>query len=185
MSAIAARDGEDRAPEAALKAVIFYDDLVLAGRATALLERAAARADESLRWDAKLWRLDVLQRPELAAVTAAIAADADLIMLAANQADPAPKELLDWLERWAQNRTVADAALLTLCPDESDAPTSLWRALKGFAARRKLSFLDHGGAGVEPLRPLRPMRQREPAVPTALEPIGNPAPVPQHWGINE
>ena len=87
-----------------------------ATRATALLERVARRTDEAIKWDIKPWRGDVLKQPTLAALTVAVAANADLIVLALNQPHPPPAELPDWLKSWAKHRRIKDAAVLAL-PD--------------------------------------------------------------------
>lgn len=185
MNAIAMEAGREKMLDAALKAVIFYEDPKFAARATALLERVAARAEDGLKWDVKIWRLDVLQKPELAAVTLAFAADADLIVLAASRTDAAPAELLDWLDGWARHRKFADAALLALCPDATAAPTAFWCQLKGFAAQRELHFLDHRGAEPDSFRLLRPLPRQEPTGSMDVQRIEDPQPMPLHWGINE
>ena len=46
-----------------LKAAIIYDDFDFAARAAALLDRAAIRTDEAMKWDVKPWRLNVLKQP--------------------------------------------------------------------------------------------------------------------------
>ena len=93
-------------PDAFFKAVIIYDDFDAATRATVLLERVAARAGEAIKWDIKPWRRDVLKQPTLAALTVAVAANADLIVLALNHTPVPPAELLDWLKNWAEHRRI-------------------------------------------------------------------------------
>src|SRR5690349_6200934 len=99
-------------PGAILKAVIIYDDFDSATQATGLLERVALRVDENIKWDIKPWRGDVLKQPTLAALTVAVAANADLIVLALNHLQPPPLGLLDWLKSWAKHRRIKDAAVL-------------------------------------------------------------------------
>jgi hypothetical protein len=101
-----------------LKAVIIYDDFDSAAHTTALLERVARRADEAIKWDLKPWRLEVLKQPTLAALTVAVAANADLIVLALNHPHPPPAELRDWLTSWAKHRRTEDAAVVALCPPQ-------------------------------------------------------------------
>lgn len=94
-----------------MNAVIIYDDLHLAAKAKAALERAASRADEALRWAVEFWRLDMLILPPIAEAALAEAAAAHLIVLGVRQAQLLPAWLVDWLERWATRREVQDAAL--------------------------------------------------------------------------
>ena len=67
-----------------------------------------------MKWDIKPWRFDVLKQPALAALTVAVAANADLIVLALNRIHSPPAELLDWLKNWAEHRRIKDAAVLAL-----------------------------------------------------------------------
>ena len=97
-----------------MNAVIIYDDLNVAAKAKAALERAAFRADEALLWTVEFWRLDMLILPPVTEAVLAKAAEAHLIMLAVRQAQLLPAWLLDWLERWATCREVQDAALALL-----------------------------------------------------------------------
>jgi hypothetical protein len=46
-----------------LPGVVIYDDFDFAARAAALLDRAAIRTDEAMKWDVKPWRLNVLKQP--------------------------------------------------------------------------------------------------------------------------
>jgi hypothetical protein len=187
MSMIAVKDEkEENLPDADLKAVILHDDSDFAGRATALLERAAARAGEGTKWDVKSWHWDVLKQPALAAVTLTVAADADLILFALGEVHLPPPEVWDWLERWAANRRHADAAVMLLGP-EGNASRRLRNKLERFAKRRGVAFL--GGRKTEDdkaansIIPLRPRRETlvAPTVPSFVEPLT----APSHWGIND
>jgi hypothetical protein len=185
MKTIAVKEDEDSSP-AAFKAVVFYDDISQAARAAASLERAAAGADPALKCDLKLWRLEALGQPAQAAVCMAVAANANLMVLALHGEPPSLEELLDWLEDWAANRRIEDAAVTVLGP-EADTTVVLRNALERFAWRRGLAFLGtneawedgawEGGFRATP-RPSPPTEQ----VP---HPTAEPAPVSNHWGIND
>lgn len=125
-----------------VKAVIIYDDFDSATHATALVERAVMRADEAIRWDIKLWRLDFLKQPMLADLTVFVAANADLIVLALNRIHSLPAELLDWLKNWADQRQIEDAALLPLYSNETQISLALWNKTKLFAEEHGLTVLD-------------------------------------------
>jgi len=130
----------ERESRMALKAVIIFDNLALAARAITALENAATGAGEAFKWDIKSWQADVLNRPDLTGVTVAVAADADLVVLALDKMRNASDELLDWLEHWSEHRRIEDAAVMAFCPD--DSPPAFFNELKWFAEWRGLPFLE-------------------------------------------
>lgn len=131
---------KEKVPAMALKAVIIFDERVLAARAISALENAATTVGESIKWDIKSWQSDELKRADMAGVTVAVAADADLIILALDPKRSEANELLDWLEHWSEHRCVEDAAIMAFCPDES-SPAFL-KELKWFAEWRGLHFVE-------------------------------------------
>ena len=132
---------KENLPGAILKAVIIYDDFDSATHATALLERVARRVDEAIKWDLKPWRTEVLKQPALAALTVAVAANADLIVLALNHAHPPPPELPAWLKNWAAHRRIQDAAVLALYTGMGRSPSKSWNEIKTFVETLHLTFL--------------------------------------------
>lgn len=125
-----------------MKALIIYDDLAGATRATAALKHAAWSANVSADWDIKPWRTDALRLPSLSNNALIEAADADLIVFAGPQAYSLPSWLEEWLRCWAIRRNVEDAALAVLYDVSTgvlvvpDAPQ-----LSQFAACYGLSFV--------------------------------------------
>ena len=184
MNAMAVRNNSSAA---VLRAVIIYDDFDSATRATALLERVVLRVDEAIKWDIKPWRFDVLKQPALAALTVAVAANADLIVLALGHKDSTREELLDWLKNWAETRRIANAALLALPSDEPSTPSAPWDELGSFAEVHGLIFLDQNGIGHDGSRAPFDSRWRRRFVAPRLARITAPdrLPLPSHWGINE
>jgi len=168
-----------------LKAVIIYDDFDSATRATALLERVATRAEEAMKWDIKPWKFDVLKQPALAALTVAVAANADLIVIALRRRRSTPVELLNWLKNWADHRRIEDAALLALPPDETEA-TAVWTEVRALAEGQGLIFLDRYNTeddGSPAL--LGHRRRRHHVAPGPTRVFAGRLPPPPHWGINE
>lgn len=175
----------NRLSDTVLKAVIIYDDFDSATRATALLERVALRADESMKWDIKPWRFDVLKQPALAALTAAVAVNADLVVLALTHASTMPSELLDWLRNWAEHRHVEDAALLMLPPDENEKPVS-WDEARWLAERHNLIFLDrHNGGDNENSAFWGRRWHAQLVTPGPAQTFAGRPQRPPRWGINE
>jgi len=186
MSAIAVHD--DNLSDTVLKAVIIYDDFDSATRATALLERVAMRADEAMKWDIKPWRFDVLKQPTLAALTVAVAANADLIVLALRQTHSTPAELLDWLIKWAEHRRIEDAAVLPLPSGEPQTPSASGDELKVFAEGYGLILLDShtvGNDGNSAPFGHRWRRRKQSVAPGPVRAFTGRLPAPPHWGINE
>jgi hypothetical protein len=186
MNAIAAH--KESLPDMVFKAVIIYDDFDSATRAIALLERVALRADEAIKWDIKPWRLDVLKQPTLAALTVAVAANADLIVLALNRIYSTPVELLDWLKNWAEHRRIEDAAVLALSADKSHMQSTCWNEIKAFTEERDLTFIDNHNVWNDGSSAsfVHRLHQRKQLVAPASSPsFAEQLPTPHHWGINE
>lgn len=168
---------------AILKAVIIYDDFDSATQATALLERVALRVDENIKWDIKPWRGDVLKQPTLAALTVAVAANADLVVLALNHLHPPPLGLLDWLKSWAKHRRIKDAAVLALHTGPSQSPSNSWNEIKALVEAHDLTFLggDHVRHNFGSAPFVHRLSQRKQLVaPVPRSPFAERLPVPQH-----
>jgi hypothetical protein len=169
---------------AILKAVIIYDEFDSAAHATALLERVALRAGEAIKWDIKPWRCDVLQQPTLAALTIAVAANADLIVLALHRTHFPPAGLLDWLKNWAQHRRIEDAAVLTLHADTGFHRSNAWNEIKAFVERQHLTFLGnhrvstHNNSASSFIH--RSHQHKQLSAPSPLPPMGERLSVPKH-----
>ena len=176
--------------EMTLKATVIYDDFDFATRAAALLERAAVRVHEAIKWDVKPWRLDVLKQTSLAGAAGAEAADADLLVFALSQTRSLPPELTVWLEDWGAHRQIEDTAIMVLSPGERAAATPLWHELKQFARRQGLAFLSshevlENGDSMQFVHQL--WQRRQPAPPGFGSPAHSlhPPHPPRHWGFNE
>jgi len=170
-----------------LKAAVIYDDFDFAARAAALLERVAVRTDEAMQWNVKPWRLDLLRSSSLADAALDEAADADLIIVALWRTHFLPDELREWLERWAAERQIEDAALMALCPEKIAGPRSLGARLKEFAEWRGLPFLGcldlpEDEDSIHFIH--RRWQGKQPVIPAAQWSADQP-PTTRHWGINE
>jgi hypothetical protein len=95
---------DDYTLDAAMNAVIIYDDFDCAAKANAVFERAAHCADDALPWTVKPWRLDLLNSPLTAEAALEDAADAHLVLLSLRHPSSLPAAVLDWLEQWAARR---------------------------------------------------------------------------------
>lgn len=186
MSAIAIRN--NRVSDPVLKAVIIYDEFDLATGAIGLLERVATRLDEPVKWDFKPWRFDVLKQPMLAALTVAVAANADLVVLALNRSHSTSPELLDWLKNWAEHRRIEDAAVLAFHSGAARPRPAPGDELKRFAEGYGVALLDSQSVWDEgssaPFAHRWQGRKRLVA-PGPARAYDERPPAPHHWGINE
>lgn len=129
-----------------MKAAIIYNNFRLAAVANAMLKRASRRADETVVWNARLWRLDLLNASPMAEAALAQTADAHLIVLALHDVEVFPRWLLDWLEQWAMRRRVPDTALAVFGQGGGMLSASAIPGLSRFARRHGLDFIvDEGG----------------------------------------
>lgn len=125
-----------------MNAVIVYDDNTIAAKAKAMLDRAAWRADEALCWNVKPWKFEMLLWSPTAAAVLDDARTAQLLVLAIRDPAAPPSWLLDWLEQWALQRHVPEAALAVFDGRHGDSlsapPTRAWSQ---FAERHGLCFI--------------------------------------------
>jgi hypothetical protein len=184
---------DEKTFEATVNAVIIYDKFDFAAKASAMLERAAQRTGQTMRWRVKPWRADILKLPPAAEEALAEAAEAHLILLAMRQVQSLLPWLLGWLERWAMRRQVHWAAL-AVWGGEIAAAGSV-RAipeLSHFAWRHGLSLIFDGNAPVEDKssRLAGDLPQREVSLTPTLQhmleqPVRDDDQHWQHWGIND
>jgi len=123
-----------------MKALIVYDDATCAATTNAILHRAADRADISVKWDIRPWRLNMLRFIPTAEEAMSDAADAHLIVFAIRNTQSLPAWLMNWLERWAVLRQSPGAALAILGCGTAEASV----AMRQFARRFGLSFIWEG-----------------------------------------
>jgi hypothetical protein len=125
-----------------MKALILYDNLEAALKASATLQRAAYPAQAGLQWRIKPWRVDLLRLPLVGDEALREAVDADLIAFTGSWTSSLPAWLEEWLERWAKQRQVTNAALAVIphgTDRERSAPATL--ELSRFATRHDLDLI--------------------------------------------
>jgi hypothetical protein len=125
-----------------MKALIIYDDFELAGRANAMLQRTADQTGLKVKWDVKPWRSDTLKLPVLGDQALREAMDAHLIVIAICQAKPVLGSVMQWLEKWAAQRQIPDAALALLGEEKNDVySAAAMTEFAHFASEHHLSFI--------------------------------------------
>lgn len=131
-----------------MKALIIYDNFAFAARANAILQQASDRADATIQWNIKPWRVDSLSMGRNADEALLDAADSHLIVFAGQRAQSVPSWLLDWLERWAARRQIQDAAFAVIGGSNGQMLSMpATPELSRFAKRHGLSFIT-GEAGI-------------------------------------
>jgi hypothetical protein len=109
------RSGKSHASkELVLKAIIICDDFAFVTRANTALQRVGCLPEVGARWILKSWPVNVLHEATLAVKTLAEAVDAHLIVIPGSRAHSLSSRLRDWLERWAADRQIRDAALAVM-----------------------------------------------------------------------
>ena len=134
--------GQESPFEATLNAVILYDTFDFAALASAMLKRAAQRADETIPWSVSPWRVDILKLPPASEAALAEAAEAHLILLALRRVQSILPCLVDWLEQWAARRRFQEAALAVWGGGSAETlPARAAPTLMPFASRHGLRLI--------------------------------------------
>jgi hypothetical protein len=125
-----------------MKALIIYDSITSALKASNSLRNAAFRAEISVDWEINVWRASMLRYPSLANEALKTNLDADLLVFAGCRSYSLPLWLNEWLERWAASRLVEPAALALIDDASTGVPLSAKSSeLRQFAARHHLHLI--------------------------------------------
>ncbi len=125
-----------------MKALIIYQNIASAAKVSSALQRAAQRADASVQWIIRPWRVDLLKFPPGAEEALADAADAHLIVFAGGIKHSLPFWLQHWLEHWSRRRQIGNAALAVFSEGIADVLSiSATQELLDFATCHSLDFI--------------------------------------------
>jgi hypothetical protein len=175
---------KDRETTKRCAVVSIYEDLGGRDLLVQLCHSLARKFKDDLEFQFDWWRFKYLADPEIAMEAAQSAAQADLILLAA-QSPELPVEVQTWFEGWLPNRGAGDGALVLVQPSRKGASQSL--PLRSFlrrtARRGRLDYLrlssPGSAAGVAGTGAEHSLIQ-----PDLIELLADDNP-PLHWGINE
>lgn len=127
-----------------LRIVLVYEDFEMAihgKHAHDIFAREVAGGDGHT--DLAMWRFNLLQLPEMAALATHHAARADVVIVAPRNLNQLPPAVKEWLERWPPDRSAEGGALVILFHPESPTTSDacgeallLWRA----AERARMDF---------------------------------------------
>jgi len=161
----------------------IYDGEDSATAMQELLQHLAGSLGRDFHFATTFQRADLLRRTQFRAGLPADACDADMIFVALGPEGRLSIELVAWLEEWAENRRVADAALVALVT----GPAGSFQAaeiLRGLAERHRVTLLLSDDAVSKHAQVMAQQRRRESPAPfVAFDP--EPIQYLDHWGINE
>ena len=136
-----------------MKVLIIYQDFASAARANSALQHSVQFPGIQVEWNIRPWRLDMLKFPPVANEALLDAMDANLIVFAGHIVQAIPFWLQDWLEAWANQRRIANAALAVLGIENSKLLKTFGVSdLKEFARNHGLEvvFDDRNSVPVDP-----------------------------------
>jgi len=151
-----------------MKAVIICDDFAFAAKANATLRRVGYKAGVDVQWSVKCWPVNALNDTALAEKALAETLDAHLIVFPSRCAQSIPSWVCNWLERWAEQRTIRSAAFGVIS-DGTELTKEVDPELSRFIRQRDLNFIiDEERADQEPVK-VRIDFSSERAVPLPIE----------------
>jgi hypothetical protein len=125
-----------------MNAIIFYEDLAVALEAKGTFQRAAFRADQTLGWNLRPWRLDLLRLPPVAKTVLTEALDASVLLFCLRPPFCLEPFVYEWLERLAAGGALGETGLVVF---RSGKDGSGWDtatpALRHFAETHGLDFI--------------------------------------------
>ena len=132
---------ENDEPE--LHVVAFYEDLSRGELAKELIDRIRSRVPRDTHTTPGLWRFDVLQHEHLARSAASDAADAGVIIVAAQGGYPLPRRVLDCIETALARKRLERVGLVAILEgfDQiANETLPVYRQLQAICRNAKLRF---------------------------------------------
>jgi hypothetical protein len=162
--------------------VSIYEDLGSRDLLLHLCDALAWKFRDDLEFQFDWWRFKYLADPAIAMEAAQSAAQADLILLAA-QSPELPVDVQRWFEGWLPNRRAGGGALVLVEPSPKGASQSLPAYLRLTARRARLDYLrlNSPGSAAGVAGTVAGLSLLQPHV---IELLADDDP-PLHWGINE
>jgi hypothetical protein len=124
-----------------MNAIILYDSLTLASKATAMLRRAAANAGQEANWNLISWRTESLRSQSFSELALDEAIDSHLIVCAWLNFRPFHQWIEDWLEQWTVRREYEESAIAMLGEGHDISCGSAEIALSRFSELHGVSLI--------------------------------------------
>jgi hypothetical protein len=171
---------------AACDVIVVYEDEASREQARGVCERLARSFWEEVEFEIDWWRFRYLADPEIGQAAARAAADADVVVVAAQAGHELPAPVRNWMEKWVTRRTGRESVLVALIGTKGG-----WAAdrlpvcayLRTVAQRAHMDFLAPTGQDFDLGLPLTASASLTDAPPHGDATL--PAKPPSHWGLNE
>jgi len=119
-----------------LTAVAAYEDAHTDMRVNEFCRTLASSLGSKCEVTKHMWLLNELRMPELRAIAAGEAADADLIIISVHHSDAVPAEVKDWIETWLARKKDHPDVILALFDPLYKGDSSCIRSYLEEVARR-------------------------------------------------
>lgn len=123
----------------AIKIFIAYETAAVAVRAKIMAEELAAESQS----ECDSWLMDLLTHPDLCRQAATVAAEANMIIIAAGGAGEFPSHARNWIETWLPQKKNGPTALVLLLDQEGESlgkPPPFCVYLRQVAERGNMDF---------------------------------------------
>ncbi len=170
------------------RALVICEDFAAGKRAIETCDFLIAQLGDAVDCRSSAWKFDLLQNAKLKEIAAADAIEADVIVIAAREANGLPDAVRSWFEMWVPQRASRAGALVALLDGRGgygDGASPAYTCLKEVAARAGMDFLPRearfpriAGSGEKPARDAK----KDSSLIGGL--VREATPV-QHWGLNE
>jgi hypothetical protein len=123
--------------------IVAYETFELGLSAKALFDNVREQLDPDCETGLRLWSFELLQVPRLCKASAVEAAEADMILVAANEQPKLPSAVDGWIELWRSHikrRPITLVGIVAQPRNGGDTPSQVLGWLEAIATREKMGF---------------------------------------------
>ncbi|MBI3416538.1 MAG: hypothetical protein HY043_14680 [Verrucomicrobia bacterium] len=170
------------------RVVILYNQPESAHRALKVVDGVVSEFADKLRVGRDVWSFNILELDEVAAEASAAAAQAQLLVIAADGDAELSAAVIHWLERWAVESTPGTAALVAVLSrhdDSASEPSATCRWLQVLAQHAGQGFFAREFRLPTPKWDFAGIQRRATEPSSILLGILEHCQPAQRWGLNE
>lgn len=126
-----------------VRILIVYEDMVTGQKARLVAEQLVGSLGPGYRCEPSLWKFEVLKVPDISAMAAYEARQADLIVFAAREGKELEEEVKQWIQGWLPYKERGDSCIVALLlkgPNPTASASPLYSYLRKIAEKRGLDF---------------------------------------------
>jgi hypothetical protein len=139
-----------RSPPTPFNVVIMYEDFGTGKRAKKGLDYVAEELGNDLEFRRSMWRLDVLQEPNVNVLAAHALAEADLLIISLRSDEQLPAKIRALVDERLAQTANHDCALVALFECVASATrSSLYACLANLARQHRLDFFEQALSDAE------------------------------------